>query len=38
MYNKTYRAHVMVCTGSICDLNRSFYVKEVLQKEIDNRG
>lgn len=36
--HRAYRAHVMVCTGSICNLNRSFYVKEALQKEINKRG
>jgi NADH-quinone oxidoreductase subunit F len=28
----------MVCTGSICTLNRSFQVKETLQREINKRG
>lgn len=35
---KLYRMHLMVCAGTGCVSNRSFEIKEALEKEIKRRG
>ncbi len=35
---KRYRIHLMVCAGTACVSNRSFEIKETLEKEIKEQG
>jgi len=35
---KTYRMHLMVCAGTGCVSNRSYEVKEALEKELRKNG
>ena len=35
---KTYRSYCMVCAGTACVSNRSFHIKEALEREIEKQG